>query len=296
MNGASIIVRSDADADGNAPMVTLTIKDVAPVSAVGPDQVTRTFEGYMIVDETGASMCDIKSSNVVRARLNRGGWPERDIAGMPPAKSKNAAYAIVVPGPLYTVEGDQIDKSGGFFSLACFDDALAKRSYFGLFDPTDKDQINLTALHMLTARYCKHAYTVSGMNLTWEPSSSSPPANEILEAHWKRGQPYATCLERARLSALQVRAAPPQWPQDLPAWLLPKTCDATTWGTDWDHFASEVRTECGDKTIASSCTGDVDYDYSTSFEMAAPGSGSGSGMETMDRKNPLKLHIVKHIR
>lgn len=126
-----------------------------------------------------------------------------------------AAYAIIIPGALYTSSGQLIPESitpvsapgnaHRWFNIACASDALAQTELSGVTaDPivdTRTATSRLPALHMFAAQYCDGISATSrGTPIAWVPKgiSSTPPATAgAIEAQWDENG--ATCVSHARL-------------------------------------------------------------------------------------------------
>jgi hypothetical protein len=151
----------------------------------------------------------------------------------------------VVEGQLYTYKQEPITHSPAF-SLACVSDALAKRTIHGLYTPGQDDK-NLSALHMLTARYCGTSYTVPGIEFQWV-DQVEPMGKRKTESAWGTG--LALCISTPRLMTLTDGGGALIDPAKLPPSLRPSTC-ATMNCTTAHGWADALRAECKTKQCPS---------------------------------------------
>lgn len=238
LTGASFLVRSFAQA--TQAFLISNVRQITMLDGV------HQYEGYRI-ESGGGSACEPATALRVRRQL---GLPEPRIS--PDALPKPAGYqfgphddlVIAVDGPLYDLQDLVMTSSRDhWFNLACAGDALGKRTLYNLYSATD-DARNETALRMLTANYCGKPYTVPGVELEWEQTSTpTTPTSQTRaeEARWKDGK--AICLDRPRLMTVVTDGNKAISPGDLPDQLRPKGCEAHH--CDAERWTLALRTECG---------------------------------------------------
>jgi hypothetical protein len=131
-----------------------------------------------------------------------------------------------------------MDKRPEWLSLACVEDALAKRSLYDLY--TDNVKNSRAALNMLMANYCNDRHvTTRGVEIGWElaDDAAAPRAETIsqrtssqtmLEAKWD--EHGAVCLSEPRLlyRAGPVAQIPTKLPPDLDK-ICPECKTPTKW-------------------------------------------------------------------
>ena len=261
LKGATFSVRGDT-------VVEFQITDVKP--SLQLDDGKPGPEGYRIIRTGGSvSLCDVDTANAVRAELGITTIPKYEVAGVTGTGDANHDYVAVIPGPIYAEDISVADKTGQFYNLACADDALAKRSFDGLYNQgsADSDDYNIAALRMMTATYCGKHYTVHGMTFHWKERIMN--VSNHPEARWLPGE--VSCLETPRLTTLKKKGIQPK---DLPDELLPDGCkpasdDKASSKTrphsscSWDRWVTEVQKECvgaGSGSAFKTCKSQ-DYDY-----------------------------------
>jgi hypothetical protein len=236
LTGASFLVRSYARAT-QAFRIT-NVRQIVMLDHV------HEYEGYRI-EGAGGSACEPATALRVRRQLGLVPEDEKPADALP----KPAGYqfgphddlVIAVDGPLYDRRDRALPGSRDhWFNLACAGDALAKRTLYNLYTAGD-DARNETALHMLTANYCGRPYTVPGIELEWETSSTPGAPNRHEEALWQGGK--AICLDTPRLMTFHVTdGGKPISPPDFPLELQPKGCkDHPCNAKQW---TSALRAEC----------------------------------------------------
>ena len=190
LKGASFTIRS-----GGAT-VDLTIDDFKQIT-----EGMHSFEAYRITHAgKDTSVCDYDESLAILKELGFNPTARPKMA--PPAPNKkgsNEDFVVAMAGPIYNVTDANVihGEEGGFFNLACADDALAKTAFFDLRDHEK------AALRMITAKYAsKRSYTVRGMVIDWRDfhTTDQPPPTEALWA----ADGKVLCLEHPRLLDMKV--------------------------------------------------------------------------------------------
>jgi hypothetical protein len=209
------------------------------------------YEGYRI-ESGGGSACEPAAALRIRRQL---GLVSED-QPPPDPLPKPAGYqfgphddlVIAVDGPLYDLhDGLMAGSRDHWFNLACAGDALAKRTLYNLYTASD-DARNETALRMLTANYCGKPYTVPGVKLEWERSSTPTTKTRPEEARWKDGK--AICLDTPRLMTIVADGNTPIPPTSFPDQLQPQGCEKHD--CDPVKWTVQLRAECG---RLPNCTG-----------------------------------------
>jgi ADYC domain len=252
--------------------LTLEIAKVKPVGSVqgyrivvAEKQTDKADKDKGEADKTDKrkSLCDPDTSNKVRSGLGLPPYPTYKIKGQPDAADDgNADFVVPIGGPIYSDHVKEIDKSGALFNLACADDALAKRTFYSLFENTpDSEMTDLAALRMLTATYCGRPYTKHGMEIGWAKKKPATHKAGDAEARWE--EDHVTCIQEPRLGLLKQKGV---MPSDLPDELTPDGCKDKKHPCDWPTWKTKVRAECSEDEGSGAGSGS-----------AAAGTGSGSG-------------------
>lgn len=223
--------------------IEITIADLKEISFHG-----RTHIAYLLTSGAG-SLCNPEHANDARKRL--GLLPIKplvvktaDGSIVQPKAEDGDDYVIPIEGELYDLLGMPltIKPAEGWFSLACVQDALAKRTRYGLASP--EVEKHRAALHLLTANYCGNKpYTVRGIDIHW----AAPAQNPIPEARW--GATKARCINKARLFSIEAPKLPPE--------LLPPNCNDANPPCDHDRFVEAVRAECALPSCETTASSDL---------------------------------------
>ena len=199
LKGATFVVRSWVPNDRSGRK-TLTVH-IDDVTTYAPKSHAARA-AYRMTTDDGESLCKSKASSAARNKL---GIPILTGLTDPPAGKD-----LVIPvwselydrvGKFQKVELRWKRRESAWLSLACVDDALAKRSLYGLY--TDEFETSRAALLMLAANYCGNLdATMRGVEINWEAFDDDDPTPasvdpKMLEAEWSSSG--AVCLSKPRI-------------------------------------------------------------------------------------------------
>ena len=211
LKDASFVLQSWIKRQGKYATLTVHIAQIIP--GYHSDGIQHPRTAYKLTDDSGASLCTARGSTQARQQLGL-----KEIKGL---TDPDAGHDVAIPvrSELYDREGNfkPVDKRWNlrepeWLHLACVDDALAKRTLYGL--DTEDAELRRAALMMFMANYCGDLHATSrGERIEWEvvDDKNGPPAGpHILEAKWSAEG--AVCLSNPR--ALYQEGADPHVPRD----------------------------------------------------------------------------------
>src|SRR3569832_2433725 len=181
--GATFIART------NTKHVELTIKEVVSIT-----YGSLTREAYRIVATVPSStptisdmsVCDITRAGQVRGEIgllpNNSTYSATLGSGSGAGSGSNWELAVALPGPLYSNTVKPLERTDGFFNLACADDSLAKLTLAQITVPTDGPTTQYAALRMMTGTFCDNLRTTRGMKIDHPRGLGS--GSGIREAEW----------------------------------------------------------------------------------------------------------------
>lgn len=271
LNGATFIIKNKYNA------LSIQIHKINRHSYSNHDKESFPHYAFTIPQETGQSLCSRDGADVVHKTMNLYNhlfdkdhdknseyWPH-EIANddnrtietnldtklttdtLSSGSFSKEDVAIIVEGEVHGEDGSTIEKSkqGGWFNIACLNDALANVDLYGIAShKPDGDSDHYArrdaALKMITANYCdKDRYTYKGNEIEWQTRTAQgswvPPMTgspDSLEADWD--QNGAVCLANSRLYKLSPTTDP------IPDWIYPNDCYKTN---KCRHNGNEFRGE-----------------------------------------------------
>lgn len=197
----------------NGTTLTITISESRMLTTY------TTYRGYKLT-VGGTSLCNSTASSDARTALGLAPYPpvgqigpvDPDVDLIMALDSEMWASNEVPADNLYAEEKAHETLTGQWLQFACVEDALAKRTLFGLDNGTDAK--SRAALHMITANYCGTGpYTMRGIKINWT-------GTDVIgqESAWDAN--HAICLDKARLLYTTDPPSVPSGP-DVPK---PPTC------------------------------------------------------------------------